>query len=59
MADLVIPDDPGDAVTPIDGVHDKPSRVVDLLKWLGEAGLDSRLLWSNQDLALFMAQRPA
>src|ERR1039458_8104172 len=26
MADVVVPDDPGDAVTPIDGVYDKPSR---------------------------------
>ena len=58
MADVVMPDDRGEAVTPIDGVYDKPSSVTDLLKWLREAGLHSRLLWSKQDLALFVADRP-
>jgi tRNA (cmo5U34)-methyltransferase len=57
MADLVIPDDPDEAVTPVDGVYDKPSSVADLLKWLREAGLNSRLLWSKQDLALLVADR--
>jgi tRNA (cmo5U34)-methyltransferase len=57
MGDVVIPDDPSDAVTPIDGVYDKPSRAVDLLRWLGEAGFDSRLIWTKQDLALFLSDR--
>ncbi len=57
LADVVIPDDPNDAITPIDGAYDKPSRVVDLLKWLRQAGFDSRLIWAKQDLALFVADR--
>jgi tRNA (cmo5U34)-methyltransferase len=59
MADLVVPDNPADALTPVDGVYDKPSSAVDVLTWLGEAGLDSRLEWSKQDLALFVAERPS
>jgi tRNA (cmo5U34)-methyltransferase len=57
MGDVVVPEDPNDAVTPIDGVYDKPSRSVDLLRWLGEAGFDSRLIWTKQDLALIVADR--
>jgi tRNA (cmo5U34)-methyltransferase len=57
IGDVVIPDDPSDAVTPIDGVYDKPSRAVDLLRWLGEAGFDSRLIWTKQDLAVFVSDR--
>jgi tRNA (cmo5U34)-methyltransferase len=57
MADVVIPDDPGDVVTPIDGVYDKPSRVVDLLGWLEEAGFDSQIVWSKLDLAIIVADR--
>jgi tRNA (cmo5U34)-methyltransferase len=59
MADVVIPDDPGDAVTPIDGIYDTPSSVADLLTWLGEAGFDPRVLWTKHDLALFVAQLPS
>jgi tRNA (cmo5U34)-methyltransferase len=57
MGDVVIPDDPSDALTPIDCAYDNPSRAVDLLRWLGEAGFDSRLIWTEQDLALFVADR--
>lgn len=56
MADLVIPDDPTDAVTPIDGVYDKPSRVADLLMWLREAGFGSHVAWSNRDLAIIVGE---
>jgi tRNA (cmo5U34)-methyltransferase len=57
MADVVIPDDPDDAITPIDdGEYDKPSRAADMVTWLGEAGLDSRVVWSKQDLALIVAK---
>ena len=59
MADVVIPDDPGDAVTPINGVYDKPSSGADLLRRLGEAGLDSCSVRTKQDVALFVAERPS
>jgi tRNA (cmo5U34)-methyltransferase len=57
MADVIVPDDPDDAVTPIDGVHDKPSSSVDLMRWLDDAGFNARLSWSHRDLAVFMAER--
>jgi tRNA (cmo5U34)-methyltransferase len=56
MADVVVPDDPADVVTPIDGVYDKPSQVVDLLAWLEQAGFDSRVAWSKLDLAVIVAE---
>jgi tRNA (cmo5U34)-methyltransferase len=56
MADVVVPNDPADVVTPIDGIYDRPSRVVDMLTWLGEAGFDSRVAWSKLDLAVTVAE---
>ena len=57
MADVIVPDDPDDAVTPIDGVHDKPSSSADVMRWLDDAGFNARLSWSQRDLAVFMAER--
>jgi len=59
MADVVTPEDPDDAVTPIDGVFDQPSRVDDLSAWLVDAGLDPRLVWSQGDLAIMVAEHPS
>jgi tRNA (cmo5U34)-methyltransferase len=59
MADLVVPDDPDDAVTPIDGVYDRPSPSAEQLHWMVQAGLQARIEWADQDLALFVAERPA
>lgn len=56
MADVVVPDDPADVVTPVDGIYDKPSRVADMLTWLGEAGFDSRVFWTKLDLAVIVAE---
>jgi len=52
----VIPDDPADAITPIDGIYDKPSSAADQIRWLGDAGLDARVVWSRQDLAVIVAE---
>jgi tRNA (cmo5U34)-methyltransferase len=57
LADVVIPDDPGDAITPIDGVYDKPSRVGEQLRWLEAAGLRARVSWAHRDLAILVADR--
>ena len=57
MADVIVPDDPDDVVTPIDGVHDTPSSVADLMRWLDEAGFNAQLSWSHRDLAVFVAER--
>jgi tRNA (cmo5U34)-methyltransferase len=56
MADVVIPEDAADAVTPIDGVYDKPSRVTEQLSWLEDAGFGVSVLWCRRDLAIIVAE---
>jgi tRNA (cmo5U34)-methyltransferase len=59
VADVVVPEDPADVVTPIDdGDYDKPSTVVDQLGWLSAAGLEPEVVWSRRDLAVLVATRP-
>jgi tRNA (cmo5U34)-methyltransferase len=58
LGDVVIPDDPVDAVTPIEDDHDKPSLVADQLEWLTRAGLRARVHWQRRDLAVLVADRP-
>jgi tRNA (cmo5U34)-methyltransferase len=55
IGDVVVPDDPGDAVTPIDGDHDTPSAIDDQLAWLASAGLDPAVAWAERDLAVLTA----
>jgi tRNA (cmo5U34)-methyltransferase len=55
LGDVVVPDDPDDVVTPIDGDYDTPSRVEEQLRWLADAGLDARVVWVNRDLAVLAA----
>ena len=55
MADVVVPDDPTDAVTPIAPPVDQPDRVKDLISWLGAAGWDASCTWSWKDLAIIVA----
>ena len=54
VADLVIPDDPADAVTPIDDGYDMPERVADQLRWLENTGLRARVEWARRDLAVMV-----
>jgi tRNA (cmo5U34)-methyltransferase len=58
LADVVVPDDEADVVTPIDGVYDVPDRLDDQLQWLRDAGLDAKVVWSHKDLAVMRATRP-
>jgi len=58
LADVVVPEDEADVVTPIDWEYDLPDRVDDQLAWLGEAGLDAETVWSYRDLAVIRATRP-
>jgi tRNA (cmo5U34)-methyltransferase len=58
LADVVVPELEGDAITPIDRVMDLPHRANDQLEWLREAGLDAELLWSDKDLVVMRARRP-
>jgi tRNA (cmo5U34)-methyltransferase len=55
LADVVIPDDPHDVVTPIDPPYDQPSSVADQLSWLREAGLRPTVRWREKDLAVVAA----
>lgn len=58
MADVVVPDDPADAVTPIDDGFDRPSSVDDQLRWLEAAGLSALVAWAQRDLVVLAADRP-
>ncbi len=57
LADVVVPDDPADVVTPVDGIHDVPSRVDEQVAWLRAAGLEPRVAWVHRDLAVLVADR--
>jgi tRNA (cmo5U34)-methyltransferase len=59
IADLIVPADPADVVTEIDGVYDQPSSLADQLTWLERAGLDAAVVWIERDLAVVVAERPA
>jgi tRNA (cmo5U34)-methyltransferase len=56
VADVVLPEDPADALTPLDPAHDRPSSALDQLRWLAAAGLRPRLEWSRRDLAVLVAE---
>ena len=55
LADVVVPVDPSDARTPLTPGFDLPSTVADQLTWLAEAGFDARVLWTDGDLAVLVA----
>src|SRR5690606_5975604 len=57
LADLIVPEDPRDVVTEVDGEVDVPSRIDEQLAWLGEAGFSARLEWRLFDLAVIVASR--
>ena len=57
LADVVIPEDPGDAVTPISEDYDRPSTTADQLAWLAEAGFAASVTWAERDLAVLRADR--
>ena len=55
MADVIVPEDPADVVTPLDPGFDLPEAVPDLLAWLQDAGLRGRVAWQARDLAVLVA----
>ena len=60
LADVVIPDDPGDAVISLTPDFDRPDSVADQVRWLGEAGFaHPRVTWTHGDLAVVVADAPA
>jgi tRNA (cmo5U34)-methyltransferase len=56
VADVVVPDDPADAVTPIDPAVDFPDRLDDQLAWLSGAGFEPSVAWTWRDLAVVAAR---
>jgi tRNA (cmo5U34)-methyltransferase len=58
LADVVVPDDPADAVTPLSSGFDLPDRAVDQLFWLSAAGFTTRTGWAAGDLAVLVADLP-
>jgi tRNA (cmo5U34)-methyltransferase len=58
LADVVVPDDPADATTPLSPDFDLPSRADDQLAWLGAAGLEAAVAWAEGDLAVLVALKP-
>jgi tRNA (cmo5U34)-methyltransferase len=58
LGDVVVPVDPGDAVTPVTDDFDRPSTLAEQLEWLAEAGFDATASWVERDLAVVRADRP-
>jgi tRNA (cmo5U34)-methyltransferase len=56
VGDVIVPDDPADAVTPLDRSVDLPERLPDLLEALREGGLRPSLCWQHRDLAVVLAR---
>ncbi|MET0761807.1 MAG: class I SAM-dependent methyltransferase, partial [Thermoleophilaceae bacterium] len=54
LGDDVVPADPADFDTAIDGEYDKPSTAADQLSWLEAAGLRASLAWGHHDLAVLV-----
>jgi tRNA (cmo5U34)-methyltransferase len=59
LGDVVLPAAGGAEVIDLTEGWDKPSTVVEQLGWLHAAGLQAALVWQEDDLALFTADRPA
>jgi tRNA (cmo5U34)-methyltransferase len=57
LGDVVVPEDPADAVVPLSDDYDRPSSVAEQLSWLDEAGFDAAVVWSERDLAVLRADR--
>ena len=57
LGDVVVPDDPALATTPLSPGFDLPSRVDEQLGWLRDAGLDASVTWTEGDLAVLVAER--
>ncbi len=58
VGDVVVPDDPSDAVTPVEAGFDRPSTVDEQLRWLRDAGLAAEAVWTHRDLAVLLGTAP-
>jgi tRNA (cmo5U34)-methyltransferase len=58
LGDVIVPDDPAHAVTPLTPDFDVPDRLNDQLDWLRGAGFEAEATWVSGDLAVMRATRP-
>jgi tRNA (cmo5U34)-methyltransferase len=58
LGDVILPADAASIVIPLTDDWDKPSTVVDQVEWMEDAGLAVRVVWEEDDLAIFRADRP-
>ena len=58
LGDLIVPDDPGDVVTPISDEHDQPGTLHEQLAWLADAGFVAHAAWVERDLAVMVGDLP-
>jgi tRNA threonylcarbamoyl adenosine modification protein (Sua5/YciO/YrdC/YwlC family) len=56
LGDVVVPDDPAEVRIELTDGYDKPSTTEEQLSWLTDAGLDARVEWAQEDLAVIVAQ---
>ena len=56
LADVVVPDDPAEAVTSLTPGFDKPSSVEEQLSWLADAGFEARVCWQERDLVVIVGE---
>ena len=54
LADVVIPADPIDAITPLDEGFDLPGRADEQMQWMRDAKLTATLRWQHRDLAVMV-----
>ena len=57
MGDVIVPEDPALATTPLTPGYDSPSPLAAQIRWLEEAGLEPRPVWEQGDLAVVAALR--
>ncbi|WP_081690846.1 class I SAM-dependent methyltransferase [Conexibacter woesei] len=57
LGDLVVPEDPADVVTHIDGEWDRPSTLAEQVRWMQDAGLTTRVAWAEKDLAVIVGEK--
>jgi tRNA threonylcarbamoyl adenosine modification protein (Sua5/YciO/YrdC/YwlC family) len=58
LGDVIVPEDPADAVIALSPGFDHPSSPADQLAWLAEAGFEARVTWRHRDLAVVRADVP-
>jgi tRNA (cmo5U34)-methyltransferase len=57
LADVIVPEDPADAVTPLSPGFDLPDRLDDLQRWLEDTGFGVEPTWVRGDLAVLRCLR--